>query len=68
VSTLQSLVLAQIYFLIKADYANLARHKGVATGLCHQLGLHQSQRKYAHGALTRETRKRVFWCQYVLDR
>lgn len=68
VSTLQSLVLAQIYFLIKADYANLARYKGVATGLCHQLGLHQSQRKYAHGALTRETRKRVFWCQYVLDR
>ncbi len=68
VSTLQCLVLAQIYFLAKGDYSNLARYKGIAVGLCHQLGLHQSQRRYSHGALTRETRKRVFWCQYVLDR
>ncbi|KGQ01408.1 hypothetical protein PAAG_11872 [Paracoccidioides lutzii Pb01] len=65
---LQCYILAQIYYSIKADYKSLLRYRGLAVGVCHQLGLHQSQRGFSFTFLASETRKRVFWCQYVLDR
>ncbi|EEQ91749.1 hypothetical protein RJZ56_003961 [Blastomyces dermatitidis] len=65
---LQCYVLAQIYYTVKADYKSLLRYRGLAVGLCHQLGLHQSQRRFSFNPLASEMRKKVFWCQYVLDR
>ena len=65
--TLQCLVLAQIYCMAKADYHKLLHFKGTAISLSHRLGLHQSQKRFSLGALTSETRKRVFWTLYTLD-
>jgi hypothetical protein len=66
-STLQCLVLAQIYCLQRADYARLLKYKGLAISLSHRLGLHQSQKRFALGSLTSETRKKLFWTLYTLD-
>lgn len=66
-TALQCLVLAQIYCLQRADYARLLKYKGLAISLSHRLGLHQSQKRFALGALTSETRKKVFWTLYTLD-
>ncbi|KAJ9268749.1 transcriptional regulator family: Fungal Specific TF [Paecilomyces variotii] len=68
IGTLQCLILAQMYCTAKADYKGLSRYRGLAVGLVHQLGLHQSQKRFSMNPLTSETRKKVFWCQYVLDR
>ncbi|KAI1467951.1 fungal-specific transcription factor domain-containing protein [Daldinia caldariorum] len=65
--TLQCLVLALMYCTIRADYKRLQHYKGVAVGLSHRLGLHQSQKRFSFGALTIETRKKVFWTLYTLD-
>lgn len=65
--TLQCLVLAQIYCLLKGDYSRVLKYKGLAIGLSQRLGLHQSQKRFALGALTSETRKKVFWSQYTVD-
>lgn len=67
VPSLQCFILAQIYCMTKADYTSLLRYRGLAVGICHQLRLHQSQKHIAN-VLVGETRKKVFWCQYVLDR
>ncbi|KAJ4376278.1 DNA-binding transcription factor cat8 [Neocucurbitaria cava] len=67
VATLQCLVLAQIFCLLKADYSRLLKFKGLAIGLSQRLGLHQSQKRFALGALTSETRKKVFWSLYTVD-
>jgi len=67
VATLQCLVLAQIFCLVKADYSRLLKYKGLAIGLSQRLGLHQSQKRFALGALTSETRKKVFWSLYTVD-
>lgn len=45
----------------------LLRYKGSAVALAYRLGLNQSQKRFAFGALTRETRKKVFWTLYTLD-
>lgn len=66
-TALQCLVLAQIYCLQKADHARFLKYKGLAISLSHRLGLHQSQKRFALGALTSETRKKVFWTLYTLD-
>jgi hypothetical protein len=66
-ATLQCLVLAQIFCLVKADYSHLLKYKGLAIGLSQRLGLHQSQKRFALGALTSETRKKVFWSMYTVD-
>ncbi|RMD44595.1 hypothetical protein DV735_g494, partial [Chaetothyriales sp. CBS 134920] len=50
------------------DYTELARHRGVAVGMCHELGLHQGHKYQNLPVFESETRKRVFWCQYVLDK
>jgi hypothetical protein len=65
--TLQCLVLALIYCISKADYSRLQHYKGIAVGLSHRLGLHQSQKRFSFGALTIETRKKVFWTLYTVD-
>jgi hypothetical protein len=65
--TLQCLVLAQIYSLLKGDYSRVLKYKGLAIGLSQRLGLHQSQKRFALGALTSETRKKVFWSLYTVD-
>ncbi|KAF2867620.1 C6 transcription factor FacB [Massariosphaeria phaeospora] len=67
IATLQCLVLAQIFCLLKADYSRLLKYKGLAVGLSQRLGLHQSQKRFALGALTSETRKKVFWSLYTVD-
>ncbi|KAF4637569.1 hypothetical protein G7Y89_g513 [Cudoniella acicularis] len=66
-ATLQCLVLALIYCISKADYNRLQHYKGIAVGLSHRLGLHQSQKRFSFGALTIETRKKVFWTLYTID-
>ncbi|KAI1811573.1 fungal-specific transcription factor domain-containing protein [Poronia punctata] len=66
-NTLQCLVLALMYCTIRADYKRLQHFKAVAVGLSHRLGLHQSQKRFSFGALTIETRKKVFWTLYTLD-
>lgn len=66
-ATLQCLVLAQIYCIAKADYNKLLLYRGMAISLSHRLGLHQSQKRFSMGLLTRETRKKVFWTLYTLD-
>ncbi|RYP07715.1 hypothetical protein DL764_002334 [Monosporascus ibericus] len=66
-ATLQCLVLAMMYCMVRADYKRLQHYKGVAIGLSHRLGLHQSQKRFSFGALTIETRKKVFWTLYTLD-
>lgn len=68
IATLQCYVLAQMYCMTKADYTSLLRYRGLAVNLCHQLRLHQSQKRFASSPLMGETRKKVFWCQYLLDR
>lgn len=65
--TLQCLVLALIYCISNADYNRLQHYKGIAVGLSHRLGLHQSQKRFSFGALTIETRKKVFWTLYTVD-
>ncbi|KAL9577343.1 MAG: hypothetical protein Q9212_006420 [Teloschistes hypoglaucus] len=66
-ATLQCLVLAVIYCIAKADYNKLLHYKGMAVSLSHRLGLHQSQKRFSLGALTSETRKKLFWTLYTLD-
>lgn len=68
VSVLQCMVLAQMYFLIKGDYQSLIRYRALAIGVIQALGLDQSQEPFAFDLLTTEIRKKVFWCQYTLDR
>jgi len=65
--TLQTLVLAMMFCISKADYSCLQHYKGIAIGLSHRLGLHQSQKRFSFGALTIETRKKVFWTLYTVD-
>lgn len=67
-SVIQCQILAQLCYLLRADYTSLARHRGVAVGMCHELGLHQGHKYHALSTFEAETRKRIFWCQYVLDK
>ena len=67
VATLQCLILAQIFCLLRADYSRLLKYKGLAVSLSQRLGLHQSQKRFALDALTSETRKKVFWSLYTVD-
>lgn len=68
IATLQCHILAQLCYLLKADYPHLLRHRAYAVSICHQLGLHQGHKSYSLPPFEVETRKKVFWCQYVLDR
>jgi len=65
---LQCLTLAVVHCTLKSDHAGLLKYKGLAVGVAQRLGLCQSQKRFAFGALTCETRKKVFWTLYTLDR
>ncbi|KXG49157.1 Transcription factor [Penicillium griseofulvum] len=67
VSSLQCFVLGQIYCMTKGDYRTLLRYRALGVDICHQLGMHENQESSAN-PLDDETRKKVFWSQYVLDR
>lgn len=67
-TTIQCHVLAQLYYLLKADYPHLSRHRAISVAMCHQLGLHQGHKYNGLPVLESETRKKVFWSQYVLDK
>jgi hypothetical protein len=66
-ATLQVLVLAQIFCIQQGEPTRLLTYKGLATTLSARLGLHQSQKRFALGTLTCETRKKVFWTLYTVD-
>lgn len=66
-NTLQCLLLALLYSAMRADYNKVQYYKALAVSVSHRLGLHQSQKRFAFGALTMETRKKVFWTLYTLD-
>ena len=66
-STLQALILAQIYCVLQGDLTRLLTYKGLSTTLSARLGLHQSQKRFTLGTLTCETRKKVFWTLYTVD-
>lgn len=68
ITGLQCFILAQIYCMTKRDYRSLLRYRALAVDICHQLGLYQNEKDAAFNPLEGETRKKVFWCQYVLDR
>ncbi|KAJ5682533.1 hypothetical protein N7462_005698 [Penicillium macrosclerotiorum] len=68
IGSLQCFILAQIYCMTKGDYRCLLRYRALAVDICQQLGLHQSQDSATFNPLEGETRKKVFWCQYVMDR
>ena len=67
-ATLQALILAQIYCVLRGDLTRLLTYKGLSTSLSARLGLHQSQKRFTLGTLTCETRKKVFWTLYTVDR
>jgi hypothetical protein len=67
-ATLQALILAQIYCVLQGDLTRLLTYKGLSTSLSARLGLHQSQKRFTLGTLTCETRKKVFWTLYTVDR
>ncbi|KAJ5904465.1 hypothetical protein N7504_006848 [Penicillium tannophilum] len=64
--SLQCFVLAQVYCMTKADYRSLLRYRALAVDVCHQLRLNQDVTP--SNPLEGETSKKVFWCQYVMDR
>jgi len=67
-ATIQSHVLAQLCYLLRGDYTQLSRHRGIAVGMCHELGLHQAHKYHTLGVFDAEVHRKVFWCQYVLDK
>ena len=67
-STIQCQILAQLCYLLRGDYTHLARHRAISVGMCHELGLHQGHRYLNLQTFEVETRRRIFWCQYVLDK
>ncbi|EKV06263.1 Acetate regulatory DNA binding protein FacB, putative [Penicillium digitatum PHI26] len=67
VASLQCFVLGQIYCMTKGDYRTLLRYRALGVDICHQLGMHEKQESSGN-PLEDETRKKVFWSQYVLDR
>ena len=66
-ATLQALVLAQIICIQRGDLQSLLTYKALSTPMAQRLGLNQSQKRFALGTLTCETRKKVFWTLYTVD-
>lgn len=64
---LQCLILAQIYCVQKGDADKVLQYKGSAIAVSQRLGLNLSQKRFALGTLTVETRKKVFWSLYAVD-
>ena len=66
-ASLQCLILAQVHAMLSANPMKLLHFRSRAVGMSQRLGLHLSQKRFPLGALTTETRKRIFWTLYTLD-
>lgn len=66
-STLQCVLLAQIYYIQNGDSRRLISYRGIGVSVSQHLGLHRSQQKFPLSVLNREIRKKVFWTLYTLD-
>lgn len=64
---LQTLVLAIICCISKADYKMLLHHMSNAVALCYRLGLHKSHIHDKADSVHVEIKKKVFWTLYTLD-
>ena len=67
VSSLQCLLLAEIYCILRADHERLRKYRMIAAKLSRRLGLHQCQKRSSVGPLVTETRKKLFWTLFTLD-
>lgn len=67
-ANLQCFVLAQLYCLQTGDYTRLNYYRSQSVAMALSMGLHQSQASFALGTLVCESRKKVFWSIYCLDR
>ncbi|KAK9359960.1 fungal-specific transcription factor domain-containing protein [Lipomyces starkeyi] len=66
-TTLQSLVLAQIDMCTAGQYSDMFQYKMKATGMALRLGLNRSHRQFNLNLLEGEMRLRIFWAVYTLD-
>ncbi|KAK9241312.1 fungal-specific transcription factor domain-containing protein [Lipomyces kononenkoae] len=66
-STLQSLVLAQIDMCTVGQYSDMFQYKMKATGMALRLGLNRSHKHFNVNLLEGEMRLRIFWAVYTLD-
>jgi hypothetical protein len=67
-ATVQCVSLALLYYMIKGGRSEVVKYRGHAVGLSQRLGLALPQGYFKFDVLTGETRKRVFWSLYTLDR
>jgi hypothetical protein len=65
--TLQGLEIMQIYLQLSSRYSVASHLGGVAVRLAQTLGLHRHSHRFKFDPLETELRRRVWWCQYVLD-
>lgn len=68
VATIQCHILAQLVYLLKADYPHLLRHRAYSVSMIHQMSFHQGHKCHSLPVFEAETGKKLFWCQYVLDK
>ncbi|KAK9459553.1 fungal-specific transcription factor domain-containing protein [Lipomyces oligophaga] len=66
-TTLQSLVLAQLDTCVAGQYSDMWQFKVKASGMALRLGLHLSHRSFKLNPLECEMRLRLFWSVYTLD-
>ncbi|KKY21434.1 putative acetate regulatory dna binding protein [Phaeomoniella chlamydospora] len=66
--TLKCHILAQLLYLLKDEQKYFLRHRASGVTMCHQLSLHLSQDARTLPYAEKESRKVVFWSQYILDR
>ena len=57
-----------MYCVQSGDWTRFIRYKELSVGMAYYLGLNQSQKRFTIGILASETRKKVFWSLYTLDR
>lgn len=68
ISTLQCLLLAQLFTIVKGDYTLLRHFRGLAVALSDRLGLHQLKSSQTYDVLEFEMSKKIFWTLFTLDR
>lgn len=68
VATIQCHILAQLIYLLKADYAHLLRHRAYSVSMVHQMFFHQGHKCHSLPTFDAESSKKLLWCQYVLDK
>ncbi|KAJ8100545.1 fungal-specific transcription factor domain-containing protein [Lipomyces tetrasporus] len=66
-TTLQSLILAQIDMCTAGQYSDMFQYKMKATGMALRLGLNRSHKQFNLNFLEGEMRLRTFWAVFTLD-